>query len=94
MKKKTIKTELYGTMVFKDHEEPIIKLKVVEDTSDILEIVTPEGLYVYDMSEPFDDVRCRLYKQVITHGSSPQTIESQLHVCDFEYIDLTEYFNQ
>lgn len=88
-KPKTTKLKLRGHIRFPDHHEVIIKAKTVEGNLDIYELITNEGLYVYDASEPYDKNRCRLYKQVITKGSFPQTIKSQLHECEYLYVDLT-----
>ena len=90
MKRASLKVNCLGRIVFNDHEEHIISLRAIEDTTDIFEIITMRGLYVCDMSKPDDDYRCRLYKQIITPGSFPQTIKSQLHACKYEYIDLTD----
>ena len=77
-----------GYIKFADREETIIRMKLVDGVRDVYEIITTDGFYIYDMSEMSDDYRCRLYKQVVTEGRFQQTIKSELHVCEFEYIRI------
>lgn len=91
MHMKDLRIKYRGCIVFSDHEEHIVSLRAIEDTTDIFEIITMRGLYVYDMSKLDDNYRCRLYKQVVTKGAFPQTIKSELHACKYEYIDLTDF---
>ena len=77
-----------GYIKFSDHSESIVKMKPINDVKDNYQVITDDGLYIYDMSEPNDNVRCRLYKQVVTRSMFPQSIKSELHVCEFDYIRI------
>ena len=72
-----------GYIEFNDHREDILKMKCVNGVTNVYEVITNDGFYIHDCSKQ-DGGPGNLYRQTVTEGDFPQTIKSQLHVCEFK----------
>ena len=79
------RVSVIGLIKFEDHDEDIIKVRDIPNVTKVFQIMTDCDIYVYDCTQTYGNPssRGRLYKQVISKGYFPQTIQSQLQVCEF-----------